>query len=111
MTELPSSLTHTLVDHPEYTTSIIEYLDENERQSLLLHVQIHKNFTDETERRFTAEWVALRQSVTPPIFTIEPNSMDQKWEAMASSLGFDEVALLPCTDGQSRRLFVSVQAE
>lgn len=99
---------HEVVSHPEYR-AVLDEFDDNGSPKLLLHIAVDPTlFSAKVFQRLLKEWGALRECITDPLFAMEPAPDDDKWERFVRRLGFVNTnARVDCTDGQSRRLFVS----
>lgn len=99
---------HEVVTYPEYQ-AVLDEFDDNGTPRLLMHIEVEPSlFNARVFARLINEWVALRECIDAPIFALEPEPDDDKWERFVSRLGFSYASTrVDCTDGQSRRLFVS----
>lgn len=99
---------HLLTEWPEYWSSLHEYRDEHGNQMLTLHIVVDdRRFSAGVYKRIISEFNALRDSTDAMIFAIEDNPDDKKWERFVSPMGFEFSSRVECTDGKSRRCFVS----
>lgn len=106
--ELTLYMRHPVINTPEYTCVFDEFRYGDE-QIMLVHLDIHK-FTKSSLRRGLRDWSVLRQSVSVPLFAYGEND-DAKYEHFMSLLGFQHISFIPCTDGRTRRVYVSFPLE
>lgn len=101
---------YTIVEHPEYRAVIDDFVNTDGEQFCLMHIDVdHTKFNAVVMKRLLAEWRAFRSVTRAPLYGIEDYPDDRKWEKFVSLLGFQNTNVrVDCTDGQSRRLFVSV---
>ena len=99
---------HELSVQPEYRSVLHELRDEHDNQMLVIHMDAEPStFAPSVLKRMMNEFSALRSCTEAPIFAIEPNPDDDKWERYVSHMGFEYSSRVECTDGLSRRCFVS----
>lgn len=94
-----------LVKCPEYESVLDEFRCDNE-QMLLMHIDVFR-YSPSVRKRMDREWRCLRACTDALIFAIEPEPDDEKWERFVKPFGFVFSSRIPCTDGRSRRVFVS----
>jgi hypothetical protein len=93
---------------PEYHSVLHELRDEHGNQMLAIHMDTDpSSFAPSVLKRMVTEFRALRSCVDLPIFAFEPNPNDRKWERYVKRMGFEFSSRVECTDGLSRRCFVS----
>lgn len=97
---------HILSEPHEYCSVLHELRDEDGRQLLAIHMDVRK-FSPSVLRRMKREFAALRDCTDATIFAIEDNPDDPKWERYVRHMGFEFSSRVECTDGRSRRCFVS----
>lgn len=109
MNELELRGRHTIVSHPEYH-AVLDDFHNGTDQMVLMHIDVdHTKFNATVMKRLLGEWGAFRSVTSAPLYGIEPNPDDRKWERFVSCLGFQNTnSRVDCSDGQSRRLFVSL---
>lgn len=98
--------THQLVDSADYQSALEELRDEAGNQMVAIHVNV-KRFSPSVLKRIVDDFTALRSVTDVPIFAIEPNPDDPVWEKFVGHCGFEFSSRVECTDGNSRRCFVS----
>lgn len=99
---------HTVDACPEYEAALEEYRDENGNQMMTAHISVEPElFTPEVYKTIIRRFKLLREVLDVPLYAVEPNPDDEKWERFIAPLGFSQLMRVGCTDGQSRRLFVS----
>lgn len=98
-----------VISHPEYSAVLDDFGNADGDQMCLMHIDVdHTKFTPRVMKRLLHEWSVLRTVVTAPLYGIEDTPDDDKWERFVSLLGFQNTfTRVDCTDGCSRRLFVS----
>lgn len=96
---------HTLVDDDEYR-SVLQELRDGEQQMLLIHMDVFK-FSPTVMKRMVRDFNALRQCTDTPIFAIEPTPDNGMWHRYVSHMGFEFSSHVDCTDGETRRCYVS----
>ena len=96
---------HTLVDDAEYRSVLQEFRD-GEQQMLLIHMDVFK-FAPSVMKRMVRDFNALRQCTDTSIFAIEPTPDNGMWHRYVSHMGFEFSSYVDCTDGESRRCYVS----
>lgn len=96
---------HELSVSPEYH-SVLHELRDGEKQMLAIHMDVFR-FSPSVMKRMIREFAALRSCTDAQIFAIEPNPDDAKWQRYVSRMGFEFSSRVECTDGLSRRVFVS----
>jgi hypothetical protein len=101
---------HVIVSHPEYHAVLDDFVNPDGEQMVLMHIDVDTDkFNPTVMKRLLGEWSAFRSVTAAPLYGIEPNPDDAKWERFVSLLGFQKTtSRVDCTDGQSRRLFVSL---
>ena len=97
---------HELSINPDYSSVLHELRDENGNQLLAIHMDVN-HFSPSVLKRMKREFAALRSCTDAPIFAIEDNPDDAKWERYVRLMGFEYSSRVECTDGKSRRTFVS----
>lgn len=110
MSELQLRARHTIISHPEYHAQLDDFSTPAGEQMVLMHIDVdHHKFGVATLKRLLDEWGAFRSVTEAPLYGIEPTPDDRKWERFVSLLGFKNTnSRVDCSDGQSRRLFVSL---
>jgi hypothetical protein len=99
---------HDLSKWPEYHSVLHELRDEHGNQMLTIHMDVDPlRFSADVLKRMIAEFASLRSCTDAPIFAFEPKPDDDKWERFVSHMGFEFSSRAKCTDGLSRRCFVS----
>jgi hypothetical protein len=99
---------HTLSETPDYKSVLHEMRDEQGNQMLVIHMDTDPStFAPSVLKRMVKEFYALRSCTDAPIFAIEPNPDDAKWERYVSHMGFEYSSRGVCSDGLTRRCFVS----
>jgi hypothetical protein len=99
---------HELSKWPEYQSVLHELRDEHDNQMMVIHLDADPStFAPSVLKRMVAEFAALRSCTDAPIFAIEPHPDDAKWQRYVSHMGFEYSSRVDCTDGLSRRCFVS----
>jgi hypothetical protein len=97
---------HELADHPEYRSVLHELRDEHGHQMMVIHMDVFR-FAPSVLKRMKQEFDALRSCTDAIIFAIEPNPNDGLWHRYVSHMGFEFSSLVECTDGGTRRCYVS----
>jgi hypothetical protein len=97
---------HELSDNEAYRSVLHELRNERGDQLLAIHMDVHQ-FAPSALKRMKREFSALRSCTDAPIFAIEDNPDDDKWERYVRHMGFEFSSRVECTDGNSRRTFVS----
>jgi hypothetical protein len=97
---------HELVSHPEYRSVLHELRDEHGNQMMVIHMDVD-HFSPAVLKRMKAEFNALRSCTDTIIFAIEPNPDDGLWHRYVSHMGFEFSSHVECTDGHTRRCYVS----
>lgn len=95
-----------LSDAPEYDACLHDLRDEHGTQMVVMHIDVY-HFTPSVLKRMKHEFAALRACTDALLFAIEPNPDDTKWERFVRIMGFEFSSRVECTDGHSRRCFVS----
>jgi hypothetical protein len=99
---------HDLSKSPEYQSVLHELRDEQGSQMLVIHMDVNASlFSPSVLKRMVAEFATLRSCTDAPIFAIEDNPDDDKWGRYVGHMGFEFSSRVDCTDGRSRRCFVS----
>lgn len=99
---------HVLSTSPEYHSVLHELRDEDGRQMLAIHMDVTKEaFGPSVLKRMAHEFSCLRQCTDAPIFAIEDIPDDAKWQRYVERIGFEFSSRVECTDGLTRRVFVS----
>lgn len=99
---------HVLVSQPEYQAVLHELCDDFGRQMLTIHIDVAPEaFNAQVLRKIRSDWRSFRACTDATIFAIEPHPDDEKWQRFVAPLGFEHSSRVECTDGQSRRVFVS----
>lgn len=99
---------HELSKWPEYQSVLHELRDENNNQMLTIHMDVNPlRFSPGVMKRMKAEFATLRECTDAPIFAFEDKPDDAKWQRYVSLMGFEYLSRVECTDGLSRRCFVS----
>jgi hypothetical protein len=99
---------HSLSKWPEYHSVLHELRDEHGNQMLTMHIDVDPlRFNVSVMKRMEREFAALRQCTDATIFAIEDHPDDAKWERFVRRMGFEFSSRVECTDGRSRRCFVS----
>jgi hypothetical protein len=99
---------HVLVDSPEYRSVLHELRDDDGRQMLAIHMDVNKEtFGPKVLKHMEHSFRCLRECTDAPIFAIEDLPDDAKWQRYVERMGFEFSSRVECTDGQSRRCFVS----
>jgi len=91
---------------PEYRAVIHELRDPEGTQMLVLHIDVHQ-FKPSVMKRMIHEFKTFRSCTDAPLFAIEPSPDDAKWHRFVSHLGFRYSSRVECTDGLTRRCYVS----
>lgn len=97
---------YVLSEPPEYSSVLHELRDEDGHQMLVIHMDV-KKFAPSVLKRMKREFSALRSCTDATIFAIEDKPDDAKWERYVRHMGFEFSSRVECTDGPSRRCFVS----
>jgi hypothetical protein len=99
-----------VVSRVEYQAVLDDFADTDGNQMVLMHIEVDASkFSASVMKRLLDDWSTFRSVTDAPIYGIEPNPDDHKWERFVSLLGFhNTLSRVDCTDGKSRRLFVSV---
>lgn len=99
-----------VISHPEYSAVLDDFTDASGRQMCLMHIEFDTSrFTPSIMKRMLEEWAVFRSITDAPLYGIEDIPDDAKWERFVSHLGFQNTnTRVDCSDGQSRRLFVSL---
>jgi hypothetical protein len=100
-----------VIERPEYTAVLDDFRDDaTGEQMVLMHIEFFMTlFTPSAMKRLIEDWSAFRSVTDAPLYGLEPEPDDSKWERFVSHLGFKNThSRVDCTDGQSRRLFVSL---
>src|SRR4051812_4835177 len=103
--------TYEVISHPEYTVVLDDFVgSDGGDQMCLMHIDVDtKKFTPSVMKRMLDEWSVFRSVTDAPLYGIEDIPDDHKWERFVSLLGFQNTnSRVDCSDGQSRRLFVSL---
>ena len=110
MKQLDLTARHTLVSYPEYEALLDDFMTPDGDQMVLMHIEFdEKAFNASVMKRLLTEWNSFRSVTAAPLYGIEPRPDDRKWERFVSRLGFQNTnTRVDCTDGQSRRMFVSL---
>lgn len=99
---------HELSSSDEYRSVLHELRDEHGNQMLCIHMDVNAaHFKPSTLKRMQHEFACLRQCTDAPIFAIEDIPDDAKWARYVGHMGFEFSSRVECTDGHSRRCFVS----
>jgi hypothetical protein len=99
---------HDLSKWPEYHAVLHELRDKHGNQMLTIHMNVDPlRFSKGVMERMRHEFSVLRSVTDAPIFAIEDHPDDKKWERYVSHMGFEFSSRVECTDGRSRRCFVS----
>jgi hypothetical protein len=96
---------YALSDSPDYE-AVLHELRDGDQQMMVIHMDVYK-FSPSVMKRMIREFAALRSCTDALIFAIEPNPGDTKWQRYVSHMGFEFSSRVECTDGLSRRCFVS----
>lgn len=97
-----------LANHPEYVSMLHELRDEHGAQMLAIHIDVdHDKFSPSVLKRMKHEFETLRSCIDAPLFAFEPHPDDAKWARFVRRMGFEFSSRVECTDGLSRRCFVS----
>jgi hypothetical protein len=91
-------------DTPDYTCVLDEFR-RGEEQLMLVHLDMHKA-TPRAMRTMLRDWRLLRECLECPLFAYGEVD-DHKYTKFMALLGFKPISFIPCTDGCSRRVFVS----
>lgn len=78
-------------------------------QVCVMHITFRK-FGKAALKHCAAVWRAFRACVPCPLFAY-PNEDDEKWERFVRRHGFQPISSFLCTDGKTRRVFVSYPSE
>ncbi|MBR1173888.1 hypothetical protein JQ617_07980 [Bradyrhizobium sp. KB893862 SZCCT0404] len=97
---------YALSDAPEYEAVLHELRDEHEQQMMVMHIDVY-HFAPSVLKRMKREFSALRSCTDANLFAIEPSPDDAKWQRFVTIMGFDFLCRVECTDGLSRRCYVS----
>lgn len=97
---------HELSDNQDYRAVLHELRDEDDNQLLAIHMDVRR-FSPSVLKRMEREFSALRSCTDATIFAIEDIPDDAKWERYVRHMGFEYSSRVECTDGNSRRTFVS----
>jgi hypothetical protein len=99
-----------VISHPEYRAVIDDFTNAHGEQMCLMHIEFDTSkFNASVMKRMLDEWVTFRSVTDAPLYGIEDKPDDIKWERFVSLLGFQNTnCRVDCSDGQSRRLFVSL---
>jgi len=93
---------------PEYRAVIHDMRDDEGRQMVVMHLDVdHDKFTPSILKRMKREWACFRQCTDATLFAIENHPDDAKWARFVAIMGFKFLTRVECTDGRSRRCFVS----
>jgi len=95
---------HELSVQPEYR-SVLHELRDGDQQMLVMHIDVHQ-FKPSVMKRMIREFTTFRSCTDAPLFAIEPSPDDAKWHCF-SHLGFRYSSRVECTDGLTRRCYVS----
>jgi hypothetical protein len=98
--------THPVIDCPDYTCELDE-MRRGDDQMMIVHLKVHK-FSPAIAKRLLDEWALLRSCVPCPLFAYGEED-DEKYAHFMRTLGFEPISFIPCTDGRSRRVFVSLR--
>jgi hypothetical protein len=96
---------HELSINADYR-SVLHELRDGDKQMVAIHMDVF-NFSPSVMKRMIREFAALRSCTDATIFAIEPHPDDAKWQRYVSHMGFEFSSRVDCTDGLSRRVFVS----
>jgi hypothetical protein len=99
-----------VISHPEYRAVIDDFTNSHGEQMCLMHIEFDTSkFNASVMKRMLDEWAAFRSVTDAPLYGIEDKPDDKKWERFVTHLGFQNTnCRVDCSDGQSRRLFVSL---
>lgn len=101
---------HVLSEHPEYRAVLHELRSDAGDQMVTIHIDCDPlRFSPGVLKRIKKDWTAFRSCTDAIIFAIEPEPDSMKWQRFVSPLGFEFSSRVDCTDGQSRRVFVSTK--
>lgn len=99
---------HDLSRWPEYHSVLHELRDDDGNQMMVIHMDVDPlRFSLDVMKRMKREFETLRSCTDAPIFAIEDNPDDDKWGRYVGHMGFEFSSRVECTDGLSRRCFVS----
>lgn len=99
---------HVLSSSPEYRSVLHDLRDGANRQMLFMHIDVnHELFKPSTLKRMVFEFSCFRLCTDAILFAIEDIPDDPKWERFVKRMGFEFSSRVECTDGRSRRCFVS----
>jgi hypothetical protein len=73
---------------------------------LVMHIDVHQ-FKPSVMKRMIHEFTTFRSCTDAPLFAIEPSPDDAMWHRFVSRMGFRFSSRVECTDGLSRRCYVS----
>ena len=97
-----------VLDKPSFLFEVVEYRD-GERQMLFINLFV-KKWSPETLVEIKRDYAAFRECVSCPIYIVA-EEFTPTWEHFVRSFGFEPLIEAECTDGESRRLFVSLKKE
>lgn len=86
--------------------SMLHELRDGDQQMMVIHMDVFK-FNPSVMKRMIREFKALRSCTDVPIFAFEPSPDDAKWQRYVERIGFKYLMREACSDGHSRRCFVS----
>jgi hypothetical protein len=102
--------TYEVISRPAYSATLDDFKGDNGEQMVLMHIEVEPSkFSKSVMQQLIDDWSTFRSVTDAPLYGIEPSPDDDKWERFVSLLGFQNTnSRVDCTDGQTRRLFVSL---
>jgi hypothetical protein len=99
-----------VVSRPAYRAVLDDFGDADGNQMCLMHIDFDPSkFSKAALAQMLDDWKLFRSVTDAPLYGIEPEPDDNKWERFVSLLGFQNTnQRVLFRDGLSRRLFVSL---
>lgn len=94
---------HLLHETPDFWFEVDEY-ERRGDQLLIAHVRVVR-WSPSVRKRCHEVWDAFRKCVTAPVFTLGEVD-DHKFARFVRSFGYKPFQIVPCENGEQRRLFI-----